>query len=96
MANRIITTSTFESLYMKKKKTHPRYIIDRINGAILDLMNSDDPKSLGERKRGRLSDCYAYDLNSESRLLYSVRKEDNHTAVILLRVCNHKKVYGSG
>lgn len=97
MTNTIIITNTFDRLYKKKKSSHePEYIISKIKEIIENLMSADDPKSLGELKKGELYGYYACEINSDSRLLYSVEKKDNHTFVNLLRVCNHKKAYKKG
>lgn len=96
--NEIVCTSTFDRLYKLKIKSHqPSSVIEKIDEAVNSLHEASDPKSLGELKKGELRGTYAISLGYDSRLLYSVEKGINgKTVVTLLRVCNHKKVYGTG
>lgn len=95
IANTIRPTSEFVRLYKHKLKRSPKYIIEAIDARIKELANADDPKALGEKKNGQLDNMYALKLNSDSRILYIVLKEEGETVVELVRVCNHKQVYGT-
>jgi Txe/YoeB family toxin of Txe-Axe toxin-antitoxin module len=61
---------------------------------MLDLRASESPESLGEYKKGKLAGSLAYRINKETRILYEVERENGLCKITLLRVCNHKQVYG--
>ncbi len=48
----------------------------RVDEAILQLLNSEDPTKLGLRKVGKWEGVYSYEIGRQFRLLYSVRFED--------------------
>ena len=48
----------------------------RVDEAILQLLNSDDPTKLGLRKVGKWKGVYSYEIGRQFRLLYSVRFEE--------------------
>ena len=52
------------------------------------------PESLGPLKSGPLKGTRAYKLNDSSRILYSVERRNGEWIVNLLRICDHKNVYG--
>ncbi len=94
IVNTIRHTSEFKRLYKHKLKTSKQYVLDEIDSNIRLLAFALDPKSLGEKKKGSLSDMYAIRLNRDSRILYRVYEDESQTIVELVRVCNHKQVYG--
>jgi addiction module RelE/StbE family toxin len=65
---------------------------ESLKRAIIELQNSKDPTKLGSRKRGKLLDCYSYNITKSIRLLYKVNF--NIGVITLLRVGDHKQVYG--
>jgi len=91
--NNLITTSKFSKLLRKKEESFQDYVITKISEAIELLRNSENPESLGEKKKGKLKGLYAYELTKSSRLLYKVERREGKIYVVLLRVCNHKQVY---
>lgn len=93
MSSRIQITNQFTRLYKDKSKG-PSYLVDRIDDLIIQLKLSDDPKSLGEMKKGYLDGLYSIRINKDSRILYKVVEKDGIRTVELLRVCSHKNVYG--
>lgn len=91
--NGITYSSQFRRLY-RRKQEGPQYIVKRILNLLDQLINSEDPKSLGEHKKGRLEDSYSLRINRDSRILYRVYEVDGTTTVELTRICSHKNVYG--
>lgn len=93
--NNIIRTKKFNHLYDRKKKKSPDSLIALIKEGIKDLRYAEDPVRIGELKRGKLDGTYGYRVNQSSRILYQVQWNKAECTVILLRVCNHKNVYGT-
>jgi len=92
--NELAVTSKFQKLLKKKnKESSQRYVINKISTAIESLRNSENPESLGEKKKGKLRECYAYELTKSSRLLYQVERREEKIRIVLLRVCSHKQTY---
>jgi len=61
-----------------------------VDTALRDLALSEDPAKKGEYKPSLR--IWAYELNKSDRILYAVDYSQN--VIILLRVCDHKSVYG--
>ena len=59
----------------------------RVDEAILQLLNKDDPTKLGLRKAGKWKGVYSHEIGRQFRLLYSVRFED--VVVVFLDVGTH-------
>ena len=78
---------------LKWKDRHQRFLMPEIEEAMHQLENSDNPESLGRKKKGDLADVYGFDLSHSSRLLYRVVRDGLPIKVVLLRVCNHKQTY---
>lgn len=76
-------TGTFRRSYKKLGSEVQR----RVDEAIIQLLNSEDPTKLGLRKVGRWAGEYSYEIGRQFRLLYRVRFEDR--AVELLDVGTH-------
>jgi len=91
--NRLFMSPHFKDL-LKKKKKNQKYLLDRIESALNDLRESPMPESLGPLKSGPLKGTRAYKLNDSSRILYSVERRNGECIVNLLRICDHKNVYG--
>lgn len=94
MSNEVVYTSEFKRLYKAKKERSPHPLMIKVNNGLTELKNSDEPERLGTRKKGKLSDYYAYDVSRGHRILYSVERRDGGTTVYLHRVCDHKNAYG--
>ncbi|MFZ1076325.1 MAG: hypothetical protein WAN47_02715 [Nitrosotalea sp.] len=62
----------------------------RIDSAILDLAYSENPSTKGDFKKNMR--VFAYELGRGDRIIYTIQYEDN--TIVLLRVCDHKSVYG--
>ena len=54
----------------------------RVDEALLQLIDSDDPRELGSRKIGKWKGAYSYEIGRQFRILYSVRLE-KHTIELL-------------
>jgi mRNA-degrading endonuclease RelE of RelBE toxin-antitoxin system len=92
--NDLIATSMFSKLLRKKKNEgSQRPMLEKIETAIELLRNSKNPESLGKKKKGKLRECYAYELTKSSRVLYQVERREGKIYIVLLRVCNHKETY---
>ncbi len=48
----------------------------RVDDAILNLLNTDDPSKLGLRKVGRWKGVYSYEIGRQFRILYFVKFEE--------------------
>ena len=62
----------------------------RVDAAILDLAYSENPAIKGEFKK--ILRVFAYELGRGDRIIYTIQYQDN--TIVLLRVCDHKSVYG--
>ena len=62
----------------------------RVDSAILDLAYSENPATKGDFKKSMR--VFAYELGRGDRMIYTMQYEDN--MIVLLRVCDHKSVYG--
>jgi len=89
----IVIPDSFTSLCEKKKKKSDKYIIDKLKNAIVEISSSENPESLGEKKKGDLKEYYAYKLTREHRVLYTVERKKSSLTIIFERVCDHKSVY---
>ncbi len=95
--NNIVPTRKFSKLLNKKKNEGSLRNIEKKIEVAMDLFERcKEPESLGEQKKGQLDGLYAYKLNSSSRILYGVERENNEISVTLYRICDHKQVYGKG
>lgn len=94
--NVIVCTAQFDKLFKKKKRSETPQMIEKIRSEILRLRTSEDPKKLGEYKKGNLDDYLALKINRSTRLLYQVgeRNCSGIVTVTLCRICSHKSVYG--
>ena len=61
----------------------------RVQTAINDLSSAKDPRAVGVRKRGPMSELFAHEIGQDVRILYYVEGD----TVTLLRVGTHKRVY---
>ena len=82
----IVRKNQFEKQYRllgseRQKKT---------DDAILDLAYSTNPAAKGQYKSSIR--VFAYELGRGDRILYDIQYGDN--TIVLLRVCDHKSVYG--
>jgi addiction module RelE/StbE family toxin len=79
-------TSTFRRDYKNLGQSDQQ----RVNEAIRDILNSDEPRSLGRSKFGKWKGAYGYDVGRAIRILYSV--EPRESIVTFLR-CGPHTVY---
>lgn len=81
-------TSTFDNGYVAKDLENRR----RVREAILTLTSSSHPQRLGELKDTPDGRVFVYDIGRKYRMSYCV----SYSAKIiqLIRVCDHKTVYG--
>ncbi len=59
----------------------------RVDEAIVEIVNVVDPARVGRPKYGKWKGMYGYDIGRAIRILYSVESEDN--LVIFLRCGSH-------
>jgi len=76
-------TGTFRRGYKKLSSK----VQERVDEAILQLLNSEDPTKLGLRKVGKWKGVYSYEVGRQFRLLYGVRFKEG--VVELLDVGTH-------
>lgn len=61
-----------------------------VDDAIADIVSSEDPSSLGVYKSDMR--IFSYEIGRKYRVVYSIQYREG--IVALLRVCDHKSVYG--
>ncbi len=80
--------ATFDGQF--KRIGHERQL--RVSAAIDVLTASVDPTVLGKYKNH--AGAFAYEIGRSDRPLYRLDRPRNE--IVLLRVCDHKSVYGRG
>lgn len=85
----IRTTDRAEKQLKKCLKT-PDFV--HFQDAIHELEQAEDPTTKGTFKKLADIRCYSYDVTHSLRLLYTVEKELN--MITILRLGDHKQVYG--
>jgi len=80
----IIRTDTFKSLYHSKNEGLKK----RIKELIILLAQADNPYLYGAKKKGL--GFWAADISRGERLAYIIEGKQ----LLLLKVCDHKQVYG--
>lgn len=83
---RLVRKNQFEKQYRLLGSERQK----KVDDAILDLANSTNPATKGQYKNSIR--VFAYELGRGDRILYDVQYEGN--VIVLLRVCDHKSVYG--
>lgn len=63
---------------------------ERVDGAIREIVNADDPRTLGKPKLGKWRGAYGYDVGRAFRVIYSV--EPGERLVVFLR-CGPHSIY---
>lgn len=91
--NDIERTPHFSRLFNHKKKG-PKDVLAKISEGILALRHAERPELLGRYKKGDLAGTLSYNVTRSSRILYRVSRTERGCLVTLLRVCDHKNVYG--
>lgn len=71
-------------------KKLPPDIQPKVDEALIELAQSENPRTLGKYKQSL--GVWAYELNDNYRILYNVRDSEN--IIELFRVGDHKEVYG--
>ena len=78
-----------EPRFKKQYKNLDSQTKEKVNEAIHELRNSENPARLGEYKQDMR--IFAYNIGKKYRILYNVNWNDN--TIEFLRVCDHKSVY---
>ena len=81
-----VYTPTFRRDY-KNLGSHDQ---QRVNEAIRDITNADDPASLGRPKHGKWRGAYGYDIGRAIRVLYAV---DTGERVVTFLRCGPHQIY---
>lgn len=84
----LVVTSTFDEGYTSKDTVNKH----RVDNALADLSRSDDPRRLGIPKPTPDGQVYVYEIGHKYRLSYRVDMKNR--TLELIRVCDHKTVYG--
>jgi mRNA-degrading endonuclease RelE of RelBE toxin-antitoxin system len=79
-------TPTFRRDYNNLGQQNQR----KVDGAIRDILNSEDPRRVGRAKLGRWRGAYGYDVGRDVRVLYSL--EARERLVVFLR-CGPHTIY---
>lgn len=85
---RIERTSRFVRCYVRLSSQMRR----RVDEAVLQLAESENPADAGIPKRGRFKGYFAYEIGRSYRLIYRV--VDRLKIILLVVVGDHKSVYG--
>ncbi len=88
----IYWTNTFTKLYNKKDKSIKVKVIQK-----LKELSENDPFNIGKKKKGLpySFNPYAIKVDKSNRIVYEPIILQNGKKIIkLLKVCDHKKVYG--
>ena len=85
---RIERTNQFIRCYVKL----PSQMRRRVDEAILQLAESENPADAGIPKKGRFKGYFAYEIGRSYRLIYRV--VNRQKIVLLVVVGDHKSVYG--
>lgn len=83
-----VPAPTFKMRYKRKRKS----LQQKVDEAILFLLNERDPKIFCRPKYGPLEGCYGYDLDDDNRILLKINEIKRE--IEFLRVCTHRQVYG--
>jgi mRNA-degrading endonuclease RelE of RelBE toxin-antitoxin system len=81
-----------DNFYNKQVKILPFSVQKKLQSIMTDLIHSYDPTKLGTLKITKYGHAYVADLSDSYRLAYIV-DSDNRT-IQIIRVGDHKKVYG--
>ena len=76
-------TPTFRRDYKNLSHQNQR----KVDGAIRDITNSDDPRMLGRLKLGKWHGVYGYNIGRDLRVFYSVELRER--SVVFLRCGSH-------
>jgi addiction module RelE/StbE family toxin len=68
--------SELSGTFRKSYRNLSSEVRERVDEAILDILDSDDPTKLGLRKVGRWKGVYFYEIGRQFRILYFVKFED--------------------
>lgn len=84
-------SDTFKKLYKSKDNS----IKPKVDEKLKELA-ANDPLKFGKRKKGlRYSNnAYAVKVNKSNRIVYEPLTQDGKKIIRLLKVCDHKTVYG--
>ena len=85
MAHPITYTPTFKRGFKSLSSQDQ----SRVSKAVADLSLSKDPRELGLKKHGELSNVYAYEVGQRIRILYDFQGDE----LLLIRVGHHEAVY---
>lgn len=85
---RIERTSRFVRCYVRLSSQMRR----RVDEAVLQLAESENPADAGIPKRGRFKGYFAYEIGRSYQLIYRV--VDRLKIILLVVVGDHKSVYG--
>jgi len=83
---KIVGENAFKKQY--KNMGHTRQT--EVDKAIRELVSSENPANIGNYKQHQK--IFAYELGKSDRLIYTL--DYFHNEIILIRVCDHKSVYG--
>ncbi len=88
----ILWSETFKRLYKKKDKSVQQKVDEK-----LKELAYNDPRKLGKIKKGleySINSAYAIKINKSNRIVYELISQDGTIVIRLLKVCDHKTVYG--
>ncbi len=79
---------SIKNLFKKQYKKMSSQRQSRVNNALDELANSQDPTKLGVYKKSM--QVYSYELGNHDRIIYSFNPKEG---IELIRVCDHKSAY---
>lgn len=84
-------SDTFRKLYKNKDNSIRRMVNEK-----LKELSVNDPFTFGKRKKGLKysNNAYGIKVNKSNRIVYEPLVQDGKKIIRLLKVCDHKTVYG--
>lgn len=81
---------TTETKFKRQYKNLDSQTKQKVNRAIQELTNSENPARLGKYKQNKR--VFAYNIGSRHRIIYNI--DWGSDSIEFLRVCDHKSAYG--
>ena len=83
---------TFHIEKKLKKFKSDKMTINSFKKIVVELANSEDPRSIGDLKHGRYRYCYGIHLTKSHSLIYRIFEEKR--VIQLIDLDDHKNLYG--
>ncbi len=81
----------YNNKFKRQYKNLDSKLKKKVDYALNELANSENPFELGILKKSNFATVYAYEIGKKYRILYGV--DIPHNLILLIRVGDHKMVY---